>query len=265
MIGDSGDGSGDGILENEMSVFRFARLAAPMLALLLGTMPAAQADTREDIALSLAEMLRSARTVISVNQALINDPAAGDKGLSGDVVLRKTRAKYSKATSRDPAEIDPDSLHGKLLRALMESIDEVMDENQRVINEPGVAFKAFLPATFARLVNERFRSKVGADAVIKVTGPDGLVRNRSARPDRWEQQQIESILLRPDYPKGQHLAMVAEDRGRKALRVLIPEYYTESCLACHGEPKGEPDITGYPKEGGRVGDLGSVISITIFD
>ncbi|WP_425450227.1 Tll0287-like domain-containing protein [Virgifigura deserti] len=258
-----------------MSGFHFARPtgaaasrmvpAALLLALLLGAMPTARADTREEIALSLAEMLRSARTVISANQALINDPAVGDKGLSGDVVLQKTRAKYSQATSQDPGEIDPNSLHGKLLRALMASITEVMDENQPLLNEQGVAFKAFLPATFARLVTERFRSKAGADAVIKVTGPDELVRNRSARPDRWEQEQIESVLLRHDYPKGQHFAMVAEDRGRRALRVLIPEYYTESCLACHGGPKGEPDITGYPKEGGRVGDLGSVISITIFD
>lgn len=260
-----------------MSRFRFAgstgtaasrqRLATFLIALLFGAMamPTAQADTREGIALSLAEMLRSARTVISVNQALINDPSIGDKGLTGDVVLRQTRAKYSEATSQDPAEIDPNSLRGKLLLALMDSIAEVMDDNQKTINEPGVAFKAFLPATFARLVNERFRAKVGADALIKVTGPDALVRNRSARPDRWEQDRIESVLLRPDHPKGQHLAMIAEDRGRRALRVLIPEYYTESCLSCHGGPKGEPDITGYPKEGGSVGDLGSVISITIFD
>lgn len=258
-----------------MSGFRFAKsrgsavsrtiLVALSVALLLGAMPSTRADTREEIALSLAEMLRSARTVISANQALINDPAIGDKGLSGDVVLEKTRAKYREATSHDPAKIDPNSLHGKLMQALMQSIAEVMEDNQRLINEQGVAFKAFLPATFARLVNERFRSKVGADAIIKVTGPDELVRNRSARPDRWEREQIDSVLLSPDHPKGQHLATTADYRGRTALRVLIPEYYTESCLACHGGPKGEPDITGYPKEGGSVGDLGSVISITIFE
>ena len=35
-----------------------------------------------------------------------------------------------------------------------------------------------------------------------------------------------------------------------------------TCLACHGSPKGEIDITGYPKEGANEGDLGGVISIT---
>ena len=36
-----------------------------------------------------------------------------------------------------------------------------------------------------------------------------------------------------------------------------------SCLSCHGEPKGELDITGYPKEGAHEGDLGGIISITL--
>ena len=39
---------------------------------------------------------------------------------------------------------------------------------------------------------------------------------------------------------------------------------SESCLACHGSPKGEMDITGYPKEGGKLNDLGAVISITLY-
>ena len=44
----------------------------------------------------------------------------------------------------------------------------------------------------------------------------------------------------------------------------MPEYYTAGCLSCHGEPKGEMDITGYPKEGGKLDDLGGVISVTLF-
>ena len=54
------------------------------------------------IALSLAKMLQSGRTVISSNQALINDPERGDKGLTGDVVLAATTENYKKATGLDP-------------------------------------------------------------------------------------------------------------------------------------------------------------------
>ena len=57
---------------------------------------------------------------------------------------------------------------------------------------------------------------------------------------------------------------VAEVDGRPAFRMLLPEYYTDSCLTCHGEPKGEIDVTGYPKEGGKTGDLGGAISIVLF-
>ena len=56
----------------------------------------------------------------------------------------------------------------------------------------------------------------------------------------------------------------AQLNGRRAYRVLIPEYYETSCLACHGEPKGSEDITGGKKEGAKLGDLGGAISAAIY-
>jgi len=47
----------------------------------------APSDEDATIALSLAEMLRDARTIISNNQERINDPALGDKGLTGQVEI----------------------------------------------------------------------------------------------------------------------------------------------------------------------------------
>ncbi len=46
--------------------------------------------------------------------------------------------------------------------------------------------------------------------------------------------------------------------------MMVPEYYKQSCLACHGEPKGKRDITGGRKEGGKLGELGGAISVVIF-
>jgi hypothetical protein len=71
-------------------------------------------------------------------------------------------------------------------------------------------------------------------------------------------------LLAPEWPHGQSYTATVDVSGRPAFRTLIPEYYTASCLSCHGSPKGEVDITGYPKEGGKEGDLGAVISVTLF-
>ena len=70
--------------------------------------------------------------------------------------------------------------------------------------------------------------------------------------------------MAPDWPQGQVFATEAPSQGRAAFRVLVPEYYRAGCLACHGEPQGEIDVTGYPKEGGELGELGGVISITLF-
>ena len=63
---------------------------------------------------------------------------------------------------------------------------------------------------------------------------------------------------------GGDVANIYGPKGQPAFRLILPEYYKESCLACHGEPKGERDITGGKKEGGVLGELGGAISVTIF-
>src|SRR5947208_2768312 len=113
---------------------------------------AAPAERDMAIAQSLAEMLRDARAVISDKQDLINDPQLGDKHLTGEVVLDQAIAKYSKDTGVDPRKLDPASREGRLLRAMMAAIVEVVDDNQPTINRKGTGFKAFIPAVLARLV-----------------------------------------------------------------------------------------------------------------
>src|SRR5204863_3930853 len=103
---------------------------------------------------SLAEMLRDARAVISDKQDLINDPQLGDKHLTGEVVLDQAIAKYSKDTGVDPRKLDPASREGRLLRAMMAAIVEVVDDNQPTINKEGAGFEGFISAVFARLVAE---------------------------------------------------------------------------------------------------------------
>jgi hypothetical protein len=229
--------------------------------------PVVSATTDDDdkaTADSLAAMLRAGRTVVSRNQERINNPAIGDKGLTGKVVLEQAVKIYQETTNSDPLKADVSTRHGRLLRVQMDSIVEVMDTNQKTINQHGVGFKGFIPATFARLVNETFGKGAISDAEVKVTAPLDLIRNRKARPDEWETEVIRDKLLAANWPKGQLFATVANSKGRPAFRVAVPEYYASSCLSCHGSPKGQTDITGYPKEGANEGDLGGVISITLY-
>jgi Protein of unknown function (DUF3365) len=247
-----------------LHVVAFAFVCAAISVANLSVTQAAGDDEDKAIANSLAAMLQAGRTVISRNQDRINNPDIGDKGLDGKTVLEQALKIYQENTKADPLQIDPSSRHGRLLRAQMDAIVEVTDSNQKTINQPGVGFKAFIPATFGRLVNESFAKRVGSEAEMKVTAPLDLVRNRKARPDEWESEVIRDKLLTASWPKGQLFAAVATSRGRSAYRVAVPEYYAASCLSCHGGPKGQIDVTGYPKEGANEGDLGGVISITLY-
>ncbi len=237
-------------------------LAALLMSALAGGAFAAEAGPADlAIAQSLATMLQSARAVISTNQERINDPALGDKGLSGAAVLEKAIANYRQATGRDPNTIDPASYEGRLIRAQMDAVVEVMDSNQETINAKGKGFKGFIPATFTRLVNEAFEARAGKEASMKFTAPPVLIRNRKARPDAFEAAAIRDYLEKADWPKGQIYSAMVSEEGQERARVMVPEYYVPSCLTCHGDPAGELDVTGYPKEGAHEGDLGGVISI----
>jgi hypothetical protein len=202
--------------------------------------------------------------VISKNQDRINDPNTGNKGMDGKTVLAEASAIYRQTTEIDPASIDAGTLHGRLIRMQMDSIAEVMDVHQDTLNRQGIGFKGFIPAVFGRLVNEAFGRRAAGVAEMKVTAPPELIRNAKVQPDEWELGVLQTKLMSPSWPKKQIYTAMAQKNGAPAQRTLIPEYYGHSCLACHGSPQGEIDITGFPKEGANEGDLGGIISITLY-
>jgi uncharacterized protein DUF3365 len=239
--------------------------AATVLTLAANAPAASQtADDDAVIAKSLATMLRAGRTIISREQDKINDPKIGDKGLDGKTVLAEAMKIYKEISGVDSASIDGNSRHGKLLRMEMDAIVEVLNVHQQTINRQGIGFKGFIPAVFGRLVGESFGRRATGLAEMKVTAPPKLVRNAKARADEWEGMVIKDKLSSPSWPKDQIFSEVAQTKGKAAYRTAMPEYYGASCLNCHGSPAGEIDITGYPKEGAKVGDLGGVISITLY-
>jgi hypothetical protein len=202
--------------------------------------------------------------VISVNQEKINDPSLGDKGLDGKSVIAQAVKIYRETEGVDPASIDADSRHGKLLRMEIEAITEVLDAHQQTINRRGVGFKGFIPAVFGRHVSESFGRRAVGLAEIKVTAPPRLIRNPKARPDAWEGAVLRDKLMSPSWPKDQIFSEVSTANNKTAYRTAMPEYYAASCLSCHGSPAGEIDMTGYPKEGAAAGELGGAISITLY-
>jgi hypothetical protein len=226
--------------------------------------PQPQTPDQEKLAQNLAALFRAARAVISDHQELINDKDKGDKGLTGEKVVELTKQNYKKATNDDLQKIDPSTHEGELMRAMLDAITQVMDKAQPLINKQGLGFKGFLPAVFGKQVADAFRASIGGKADIKLTAPKSYVRNRANMPDDWEDKVIETVFKARDFARGKAYAEMGEQRGKLAYRLMIPEYYAASCLSCHGEPKGERDITGGKKEGAKLDELGGAISVAIY-
>mgnify|MGYP000571697354 CR=1 FL=1 len=224
------------------------------------TFPAV-ADIREQHAIShqLTTLFRSARQVISFNQTLINDETLGNKGLTAEILVEQIKANYRTATS------EPLNEEHEAVIAMQAAITDTINRNQSLINQKGQSYKGFLPAVFARQVASRFTEIMDGKMQIKLTAPKSFIRNLTNAPDRWEHHIIEAFFKSKDYAIGKPFSEITKIRGKVAFRYILPEYYDQSCLECHGGPKGEPDPTGGYKEGGSLNDLGGAISLIIFE
>ena len=103
----------------EMNKFLARTLSFGLAVLMLSfffTVPAGAALSNEDkvaIGTEITTIYRAARGVVAKSQKLINDASKGDKGLSADVVVAKTKENYKKATGNDFKMADAGSLKGQ--------------------------------------------------------------------------------------------------------------------------------------------------------
>jgi hypothetical protein len=245
------------------SLKTYLAIAGLVLCSATGAAAAEPVGEKESLAQDLAVLFRSARGVISDNQTLINDASKGDKGLSGDKVIAGAKEKYLKTTGHAVPD-DRASLAGQARAAMFGAIKEVMDQAQPLINAQGKGFKGFLPAVFAKQVADRFTKRMEGKLSIKLTAPPSYVRNRSNRPDAWESSVLAAKFASAGWEKNKTFGEMTERNGQPAYRLMLPEYYGESCMSCHGTPKGERDITGGKKEGAQLGELGGAISVAVY-
>ena len=225
---------------------------------------AEQLQENQAIANDLAAMLSAGMNVITRNQSKINNPNLGDKGLSADVVVAGALEIFHRSTGRSASTTDTGSRRDKLMADLLNSMRHVLEQNEEKLNKIGVGYKGFGAAVFARLVNEEFNKRASGTASLKNTAPPNLLRNPGAAPDEWESEAISSKLLSKNWPTGKSHFSIVRAGDRPAFRTLLPQYYKPPCLSCHGEPKGETDITGYRKEGAKLNQLGGALSITLY-
>jgi general secretion pathway protein A len=138
---------------------------------------------------------------------------------------------------------------------LIDASKDVVRDAQVVINQRGIGYKNFIPATYGSQAATRFSKR--SQVQLKQTTLEP--RNPKNEPDDYEQSVLQWLAGRPN---GEAYVSELTDGGT-TLRVMMPIYYVRECLTCHGEPKGEWDVSGYPKEGAREGDLAGAISVRI--
>ncbi len=211
----------------------------------------------------LAVLLDSGRVAIGRNQELINNPDKGDKGFTPDVFAEQTIALFKQRTGHDLRNLSAAQMPAMakpLLERLLEESKKTVATYQTVINVKGIKYKGLIPATFGTETGSRFQLWSGL--YLKQTAPEHLLRNFKNKPDAFEIAAMHKM-GDPTFPRdGDQLwSEVAE--GGKSLRVLLPLFYGKACLSCHGDPKGERDLTGYPREGAQEGTLGGAISVKL--
>lgn len=232
-------------------------LGVGFCSFLLLSAPPVKAGEETETAELLITLLKTGRSVVSENQALINDASKGNKGFTEEFLAQQVVEKFKAKTKVDLSRVQGVP-QGALLLNLLEAEKEVVAEAQPVLNKQGVGFKGFLPAVFARKSGERFYRKTGIR--LKLTGID--YRNPNNKPDDFEVEVLR-MFSDPRHPKGQQYVKATMSAGKPVLRVMDPEYAGASCLNCHGVPRGERDITGMKKEGWKEGDLAGAISIVM--
>ena len=211
----------------------------------------------------LAVLLDVGRIVIGHQQILLNDSTKGDKGFTSEVFAKQTIAAFKERTGHDLSNLSASTvpeMAKPLLARLLEESQKTVASYQTVINMPGIKYKGLIPATFGTETGARFQSWSGV--YMKQTAPDGLVRNPKNKPDAFESAEMKKM-GEPSFPRGGEQVVSAMAEDGKTVRVLLPLFYGKDCLICHGTPKGERDVTGYPREGAQEGDLGGVISVRL--
>ncbi|MDO8356440.1 MAG: DUF3365 domain-containing protein [Nitrospirota bacterium] len=211
----------------------------------------------------LALLLDVGRVVIGHNQLLLNDPTKGNKGFTSEVFAQQTLAAFKDRTGHDLANLSAATvpeMAKPLLARLLEESKKTVASYQTVINMPGIKYKGLIPATFGTETGTRFQSWSGV--YMKQTAPDSLVRNPKNKPDAFESAEMKKM-NEPSFPREGEQVVSAMAEDGKAVRVLLPLFYGKDCLICHGTPKGERDVTGYPREGAQEGDLGGAISVKL--
>lgn len=146
----------------------------------------------------------------------------------------------------------------EVLAAEMRAAWDFVDMNQNVINraeDGSFRTKHLVCVVAAKSISMLFTTET--DYSIRFT--NDTPRQLANAPDEFEKEALAAFKADPE--RKAFWRVVDAGDGTRVFRYTEPLYVTDSCLECHGDPVGEPDQYGYPKEGMQVGQVGGAMSI----
>ena len=222
-----------------------------------GAAPAWSGDD-EAVAKELTILLKASRAVLVQNKPLIKNPTGA--GIDVDKFMGFTYANYKKMSGKKftMARGSVGKAQSMLVLAIKDVVGDVVSGKDKDLDPKG----RFLPAIFARKAATQFGKVSGGKMYLKLTTQDKYLVNASNKADAWEKGVIDKKFLNEDWDKGKTFSQMAKHNGKKAFRLILPEYYKGGCMGCHGGDNGAKIHAS--KKPGKVGELGGAISVAIY-
>jgi signal transduction histidine kinase len=145
----------------------------------------------------------------------------------------------------------------KVLAEEMNAIWDFMEINQgQFIRHADGTYNLYCVVA-AKAVSRIFTTNNADNYIIHYTNL--TTRKPDDAPDAFEISALEALYATPGLES--YYSLETSEDGARVFRYVEPLYITDSCLECHGNPQGEMDIMGYPKEGLEAGDIAGAASI----
>lgn len=147
----------------------------------------------------------------------------------------------------------------RVLVTEMDAMWDFISLNQNVINytsDGGYDYKGLHCAIAGKSVAALFSEKTDYSIRFMNLNP----RNIYNTPDAYEAAAIETFLADKDTDE---VWGYQTEGGDQVFRYVRAMDVSNDCTECHGQPAGELDATGYPKEGWSVGDVAGAVSVVV--
>ena len=207
----------------------------------------------------LALLLVSGRAVVNENPEAFQSPHGESRPVSFTGFEQQLFDTFRLHSGVDLRELETARIpqeSKRWLRIMVEVSKQVVEDYQRQGRQTPGEIDALIPAKFGSRVAARFTQLTG----VRLKQTSLAPRNPANAPDAFERATLE-VFADPAHPREQPISEVTAKS--RALRLMYPLYTTRQCLACHGSPIGERDMTGYPREGLQLGQNAGAISVVI--